>query len=293
MTEIENNRKIGLIGTGLMGAPIAMRLAQEGFSVSVFNRTTQKAERLIGGRVSLADGVSELLADCSVILLVLSDAMAIRDVVVEGDKTLSGCTFIQMGTISPEESRALAAEFASRGAGYLEAPVLGSIPEAGEGKLIVMVGGSKAQLFDHYSIFDALGAEISLIGDVGAAAALKLAMNQLIGSLAAAFSVSLGFIQANNVPVETFMSTVRASALYAKTYDKKLQRMLDRDFSNPNFPTKHLLKDMQLMEISAAQSGVATETLQGIIKVLRFTVEMGLADTDYSAVFQAIYKLDT
>jgi 3-hydroxyisobutyrate dehydrogenase len=293
MTEIENNRKIGLIGTGLMGAPIAMRLAQEGFSVSVFNRTTQKAERLIGGRVSLADGVSELLADCSVILLVLSDAMAIRDVVVDGDKTLSGCTFIQMGTISPEESRALAAEFASRGAGYLEAPVLGSIPEAGEGKLIVMVGGSKAQFFDHYSIFDALGAEISLIGDVGAAAALKLAMNQLIGSLTAAFSVSLGFIQANNVPVETFMSTVRASALYAKTYDKKLQRMLDRDFSNPNFPTKHLLKDMQLMEISAAQSGVATETLQGIIKVLRFTVEMGLADTDYSAVFQAIYKLDT
>jgi 3-hydroxyisobutyrate dehydrogenase len=292
MTEIENNRKIGLIGTGLMGAPIAMRLAQEGFSVSVFNRTTQKAERLIGGKVSLADGVAELLSDCSVILLVLSDAMAIRDVVMDGDKTLPGCTFIQMGTISPEESRALAAEFASRGASYLEAPVLGSVPEAKEGKLIVMVGGSKTQFVDHYSIFDALGAEISLIGDVGAASALKLAMNQLIGSLTAAFSVSLGFIQANNVPVETFMSIVRTSALYAKTYDKKLQRMLDRDFSNPNFPTKHLLKDMQLIEISAAQSGVTTETLHGIIKVLHSAIDMGLADTDYSAVFQAIYKLD-
>jgi 3-hydroxyisobutyrate dehydrogenase len=68
--------------------------------------------------------------------------------------------------------------------------------------------------------------------------------------------------------------------------------MLDRDFSNPNFPTKHLLKDMQLMEVSAAQSGVTTETLHGIIKVLQATVDMRLADTDYSAVFQAIYKLD-
>ncbi|MDQ3763548.1 MAG: NAD(P)-dependent oxidoreductase [Actinomycetota bacterium] len=292
MAEIEKNGKIGLIGTGLMGAPIATRLAQEGFSVSVFNRTRQKAERLIGERISLADGVSELLVNCSVILLVLSDAAAIRDIVVDGDNPLSGCTFIQMGTIAPEESRALAAEFASRGAGYLEAPVLGSIPEAKEGNLIVMVGGSETQFVNHYPIFQALGAEISHIGDVGAAAALKLGMNQLIGSLTAAFSVSLGFIQANNVPVETFMSIVRASALYAKTYDKKLGRMLDRDFSNPNFSTKHLLKDMRLMEISAAQSGVTTETLQGLIKVIQSAIDMGLADTDYSAIFQAIYKLD-
>jgi 3-hydroxyisobutyrate dehydrogenase len=283
------SKRIGLIGTGLMGAPIATKLGQEGFTVSVLNRTSSKAARLVNENIGLAGSISSLTSECPVILLTLSDADAIRDAVLCSDD-LGGSTFIQMGTISPSESRALLGEFKSRRGDYFEAPVLGSIPEAKNGTLIVMVGGTKEQFASYKPIFEVLGDQVSLIGDVGTAAALKLAMNQLIGSLTAAFSVSLGFIQANGVSIDEFMTVVRASALYAKTYDKKLQRMLDRDFSNPNFPTKHLLKDMRLMNIAAGESGVATETLHGIIQILQEAIDLGLADTDYSAVYEAIYK---
>lgn len=287
--------KLGLIGTGILGAPIAMRLAQEGFDVAVFNRTKEKAERLTSSNISRAEEISALLADRPVILLVLSDASAIRDVLLNSNVAVSGRVFIQVGTIAPEESQELSTEFAERGADYLEAPVLGSVSEAKEGRLIVMAGGSKAQFIQHREIFEALalGTEIVHVGEVGTAAALKLAMNQLIGALTAAFSVSLGYVQSSNVPVDTFMFVVRASALYASTYDKKLQRMLDHNFDNPNFPLKHLLKDMRLTEASAAHNGLATETVNGIIQVLQSASDMGLANADYSAIFQAISKRST
>lgn len=284
------DQKIGLIGTGLMGSPIAARLAKSGFNVAVFNRTAEKAEQLASDHISVAADLSSLLTDCSTVLLTLSDAAAIQNLLIENsDLAFSNNTIIQMGTISPEQSRALSDKFMARGADYFEAPVLGSIPEATEGKLIVMVGSTPSQFADYQAIFAALGSEIVHVGGIGTAAALKLAMNQLIGALTTAFSVSLGYVQAQQVPVDSFMSVVRASALYAKTYDKKLSRMLDRDFSKPNFPTKHLLKDMELLKTSAEPAGISIQSLAGIIDIIKRAVDMGLAETDYSALFQAVY----
>ena len=100
-----------------------------------------------------------------------------------------------------------------------------------------------------WPVIQALGQNIQVMGGVGAGAATKLAMNQLIGSLTVGFSTSLALLRKNGVDCETdsrFMSILRDSALYAPTFDKKLQRMLDRDYANPNFPTKHLLKDIKL-----------------------------------------------
>ena len=123
---------------------------------------------------------------------------------------------------------------------------------------------------------------------VGTAAAVKLALNQLIASLTVGFSTSLGLLQRNNVDIEKFMKILRPSALYAPTFDKKLQRMLDRNYDNPNFPTKHLLKDIRLFEREAEQAGLNTELLQGLRAVIADTVERGLDNTDYSAVHDSV-----
>ena len=124
----------------------------------------------------------------------------------------------------------------------MEAPVLGSIPEATTGKLIVMIGGTREQ-FDHWrSLLSKLGSNVLYVGPVGHAAALKLAMNQLIASLTTAFATSLAFIQLHDLRVEQFMDVVRGSALYAPTFDKKLDKMIDHNYDNPNFPLKHLTR---------------------------------------------------
>ena len=117
---------------------------------------------------------------------------------------------------------------------------------------------------------------------------MKLALNQLIAGLTSTFALSLSFVQQQGVDVEQFMNVVRQSALYAPTFDKKLDRMCDRNFENPNFPTKHLLKDTNLFLNQAAELGLNTKSLEGIKQIIEQAIAIGLAEKDYSAIYSAI-----
>ncbi|MGE5457297.1 MAG: NAD(P)-dependent oxidoreductase, partial [Methanococcaceae archaeon] len=170
----------------------------------------------------------------------------------------------------------------------LEAPVLGSIPQAKEGKLIVMVGGAK-ELFEQFkTLFEAFGPEPLYIGQVGKASALKLAFNQLIATLTAAFSLSLGIVQKENIEVEQFMSILRKSALYAKTFDVKLNNMLNDNFSSVNFPAKHLLKDINLTLNMTDDLKIDSTVLQAVAKILEKTLDLGNAEKDYSVLYDSV-----
>jgi 3-hydroxyisobutyrate dehydrogenase len=193
-----------------------------------------------------------------------------------------------MGTIAPTDSRAIRDEVVAAGGDYLEAPVLGSIPEAKAGKLIVMVGGSPEQFQRWSELLQNFGSEPLLIGSVGAAAAVKLALNQLIGSLTAAFALSLGFVQRQGADVDLFMQILRDSALYAPTFDKKLQRMLNRNYSNPNFPTKHLMKDTELFIAEAKSVDLNVSSIEGVRNILEMALNRAFSEDDYSSLFSTI-----
>lgn len=280
--------KVGFIGTGLMGLPMAQRLIEAKLEVVVYNRTTEKLRGLRGA--AIASSPAEVLQASNCVILMLTDAHAIASVLLSESSRchLQGKTIIQMGTIAPTESRHLAEQISSFGGEYLEAPVLGSIPEAKSGNLIVMVGGTPEQYARWRFLLQNFGPEPKLIGPVGTAAAAKLALNQLIASLTTAFALSLGFVQQQGVEVEDFMQILRNSALYAPTFDKKLQRMLQRDYSNPNFPTKHLLKDTNLFLAEAKSMGLNVSSLDGIRQILEIAVSRGLTDSDYSALFDVV-----
>ena len=113
-------------------------------------------------------------------------------------------------------------------------------------------------------------------------------MNQLIASLTAGFSLSLGYAIKNGVDTDVFMDTVRESALYAKTYDKKLGKYLQRDFGAANFSTRHLLKDIRLFIEDAKAAGLSTDALEGIERITSQAVDNGMALMDYSSIFQVI-----
>jgi 3-hydroxyisobutyrate dehydrogenase len=282
--------KVGLIGTGLMGLPMGQRLLDAGFEVMVYNRTVAKVEPLRAAGAAIAPDPAALLQNSTGIILMLTNAQAIRAVLLSEDSRphLKGKTVIQMGTIAPSESRALETEIAAAGGEYLEAPVLGSIPEAKNGTLMVMVGSTPEQFQQWQPILQCFGSEPRYIGPVGTAAAVKLALNQLIGSLTTAFATSLGFIQQQNADVEQFLQILRQSALYAPTFDKKLQRMLDRNYENPNFPTKHLLKDTQLFLTEAEFLHIDRSLPAAVQKVLEQTMKLGLENGDYCALFSVI-----
>lgn len=281
---------VGFVGTGLMGLPMAHRVLAANFSLMAYNRTPEKLEALRTAGAAIAQTPGELVHKVDCIILMLTNAPAIHSTILSADSRagLAGKTVIQMGTIAPAESQEIEQQIGAAGGHYLEAPVLGSIPEAQAGTLLVMVGATPEQFQQWQPLLRCFGPEPRLIGPVGTAAAIKLALNQLIGSLTAAFATSLGFVEQQGADVEVFMAILRASALYAPTFDKKLQRMRDRNFANPNFPTKHLLKDVDLFLQAAATLALDAAMPTAVQSILTHALQQGLADTDYSSLYAAI-----
>jgi len=281
---------IALLGTGLLGQAVAERLHATGHTLSVYNRSPEKTIALHQRGIGIAPNPAAALTTADVVLLLLSDATAIRALLFDPAASLAirGRTIIQMGTIGPSESCAMQQDIDRLGGQYLEAPVLGSIAEAKAGTLLIMVGATP----DHYTqwspLLRSLGSDVRLIGPVGNAAVLKLALNQLIAAEMAAFALSLGLVRRAGVDVENFMAVLRKSALHAPMFDKKLPRLMERNYQQPNFSTRHLLKDVELALSAAETAHLSTDGLRGIRTLITDTLALGLGDVDYSALYEKI-----
>ena len=282
--------KIALLGTGLMGYPMAEQLIATGHDVIVWNRTREKALPLSDIGVQVAVSAKDAIEAAEIIILMFSDGKAISDTLfpVLNAPKFGGKTVLQMGTISPDESKLIYLQVVKSGGENLEAPVLGSVPQVQERRLIVMVGSTLAQFQQHESIFRIFGSDIYWIGEVGHAATLKLALNHLIAAETAAFSLSLGMVRSAGVDVDMFMSVLRRSALYAPTFDKKLDNYLTRDFDSANFPVQWLLKDVGLVLQEAANMKLDTRAVSAIYEILNDSNKKS-AKKDYSALYNIIH----
>lgn len=283
--------KTAVLGLGLMGSEIALRLKRQGIQVTCWNRGPERAQAARERGLAVVESAAEAIAAADLVVLLLSDAPAIRETLLEAPEAagaLSGRTLLQMGTIGPSESRAIAVRVLGLGARYLEAPVLGSLPEVREGRLILMAGGDPGLFEQCLPVLRNLSRDPRLIGGVGAGAALKLAMNQLIAGLTATFSLSLGLVRAEGIDVEQFMTLLRGSALHARTFDKKLDKYLSHDYGAANFPLKHLLKDVRLFRQVAEPIGLDTGLLAALESACERAQAQGYGDQDYSALYEAI-----
>lgn len=285
--------RIAVLGLGLMGAAVARRLHQQNHDVIGWNRRPEPAQALREQGIATAASAGEAIATADAVVLLLSDYAAIDATLFAAEGgSLAGKLIVQMGTIAPDESRTLAGRVDAAGAAYLEAPVLGSLPEAAAGRLLIMAGG-EPEVFDRaLPLLQALGASPRRIGGVGQGAALKLAMNQLIAGLTATFSLSLGLVRHEGVEVDEFMALLRDSALYAPTYDKKLEKYLAHEYGRANFPLKHLVKDLRLFRRAGEQGGLDTALTEAIQAACERAVEQGWGDQDYSVLYEALVSRD-
>jgi 3-hydroxyisobutyrate dehydrogenase len=281
---------VSVLGTGLLGGEIALRLRARGLTVSAWNRTAEKAAPLADAGIDLPGSPAACIAAADLTLMLLADAEAIEAALFGGEPTsdLAGRSLVQMGTIAPQESRDLGARISAAGGAYLEAPVLGSLPEARAGELLVMAAGDAALFRRCLPVFETLSKKPLHIGEVGQAAALKLALNQLIVGLTATFSLSLGLVRHAGLDVEQFMALVRQSALYAPTFDKKLPKYLSHDYASANFPLKHLLKDARLIERVLAEAGIDAAPVAAVADAAERGILRGHADDDYSSVYESL-----
>ncbi len=286
---------IAIVGLGLMGRAMAQRLAELGFTVRGYNRSPlpetwlSRATAQAPTAISVAPSLMQAVTPAHIVWVMLADFAACEAVFLapEHQSLWRNRLVINGSTISPDQSRALAQSIHALGGRYLEAPVLGSTPQAQTGTLQILLGGASADIVQAEMVLGALGTPTHF-GDVGQGAAVKLAMNQLIGSLTAAFSLSLGLVQREGVAVGQFMETLRASALYAPTFDKKLEKMQARDFAHANFPLKHLLKDLRLFAAAAEHRHINTQIVHALTDTLAHACQEGAGDADYSALYAAL-----
>lgn len=278
---------ITLIGTGLIGFNIAKRLCEFNNEIYVYNRTKEKALPLENYGAKVLDNLSDI--DSDFIIGVLTDYSSYLDI-FDKMTNLKNKTFIQMGTISSNENLELEKICKSMNCDYIEAPVLGSKKEAESGTLLIMSSGKENVYNKCKPIFEQISEKNLFVGDIGKASNLKLALNQLIASLSSAFSLSLGIVQKSEIDINIFMDILRSSSFYAPTFDKKLSNMINKDFENPNFPTKHLLKDVDLILDISKDFELKTNALEGVKSNIEKAIEIGLSDKDYSSVFMAIFN---
>ena len=173
--------KIGIAGTGRMGAAIAQRLLGLGHEVTVWNRTAEKTRPLAAAGAKVAATPARLAAESEIIITILTDADAIaaayhgRDGLLSA--SVSGKLFIEMSTVRPETERALAAKIRAKGAAMIECPVGGTIGPAKDGKLFGFVGGEPADVARARPLLEQMCRRIEHVGPVGAGASMKLAIN--------------------------------------------------------------------------------------------------------------------
>jgi len=282
---------IAVIGTGIIGTKIAERLLNNHYTVYVYNRTIEKMNELKIKGAAVGTNVNSIISKADCLILTLSDKKTIDEVLCQNQFNFKNKIILQMGTISPAESVDLHKFINAAGGKYLECPILGSRMEIEQKKLIIMVGGLRAHYNKLQPFLSQFGSDHYYVGKVGRAAALKLALNHLIASHVAGFSLSLGIVEKNKIDPKIFMSILNKSSLFAPMFDKKLKNWTARNYSNPNFPTKHLLKDVRLIAEHAESIGLNTMVVRAIESLIQESVDRGLADLDYSSIFNTINRI--
>ena len=285
---------VGVVGTGITGAPMARNLAKAGFDVVAYNRTLSKAEALKADGVAVAESIAEVGRRATVVITMVPDTPDVLSV-VEGDGGLAGAmaagsALVDMSTISPAETRALAARLAVKGIAMLDAPVSGGSWGAQQATLTIMVGGEQETFDRCLPVFEAMGKSITLMGPSGMGQTTKLVNQILVAGTASAVAEALVFAAAQGADVLKTIEAVSGGAAGSWQLANLGPRMVKGDFA-PGFMVKLQQKDLRLI-LEAAQEKHVPLTVTGVARQYFTAVEaMGLGDEGTQAVIKAVESL--
>jgi len=286
--------RIGFIGLGIMGRPMAGHVLDAGFTVTVWNRTRSKTTPLVERGAAAAASPREVAAASDITITMVADTPDVLDVIL-GPQGVAhgvrpGSVVVDMSTISPAATREVARRLAERGAEMLDAPVSGGEKGAIDGTLSIMVGG-KPEVFERVlPVFQKMGRQIVHLGESGAGQVTK-ACNQLVLSLTL-LGVAEALTLARKAGVDP--AKVRAALLGGFAQSRVLelhgQRMLDRNFA-PGFRTRLYHKDMGI--VTETGRSVGMPLLGGSLAAQLYQVAMnqGLGEMDYSVLARVVAGL--
>ncbi|MGH2694697.1 MAG: NAD(P)-dependent oxidoreductase [Actinomycetota bacterium] len=276
--------KIAFLGLGLMGAPMAQRLLEAGHELTVWNRSADKAKGLVEAGAERAASPSEAAAAAEATITMLSTPAVVEDVIFgprgAAEGLAPGSTLIEMSTIGPRAVGRIAERLPAEVA-MLDAPVLGSVPQATDGTLSVFVGGTEE---DYARWRDALGAlgEPRHVGGLGGGAAMKVVVNSTLGAVMTALGEAMALADALGLEEKAALDVLEGSPIGATVARKRGN--LQSDAYPPNFRLSLAVKDLALVEETARAAGLEFKIAAGAKAWYEAADQAGLGELDYSAV---------
>lgn len=281
---------IAVLGTGLMGAPIAANLAAAGHEVRVWNRTRAKAEPLAAQGAVVADTPAAAVEGVEIVLTMLNDGPAVTATMQEAAPSLPHhAVWIQASTVGVEATDDHIALARSLGLEFVDAPVLGSTKPAAEGKLVVLASGS-AELRDRVQpVFDVIGARTMWVGEAGASSRLKLVANSWVLALTAAVGEAVALAESSGLDPKLFLEAVSGGAMDCAYLQMKGNAIIERSFP-PAFTVQNALKDALLVNEAAVRAGVQLDVAQASAARLNRAVTRGHGSEDMAASYYASFE---
>jgi 3-hydroxyisobutyrate dehydrogenase len=285
--------RIAFLGLGIMGRPMAANLARAGFAVTAWNRTPDRAQSFAAEHpgVRVASTPVDAAADADIVITMVVDAPDVEQVLFGGrgaaDGLREGALVIDMSTIAPTASRAIAKRLGARGVGFVDAPVTGSRPKAEDGTLTIMVGGDAADFERAKPVLDALGALVVQVGPHGHGSMVKLINNTVAATNALALAEALVLAGTAGVNPAALRQVMSAGSGASAMLDLKAGPMLDHDFE-PLFKLDHMLKDVRHCLDEAAALGIDLKLAATAAERYAEASEKDLGNSDFSAVISAV-----
>ena len=281
-------QRVALLGLGTMGAGMAANWLAKGFELSVWNRTSAKAQSLARKGASVAAAPREAAAGADFIFAMVADDAASRGVWLGAEGALagakSGAILVESSTLTPDWVRELGRHAQAKGCGFLDAPVGGSRQAAESGELRFFVGGEPQTYEAARPALAAVGSKMDLLGPVGAGATWKLINNQLAAAQIAALAEALEVAKKAGFRKEQISDLILGGAATSPIVKLKLPRMLEHDFERADFALNLMLKDARYAAALAQSLGAHTDMISGAAKAFARADAKGLGAKDIAAV---------
>ncbi len=290
--------RVGFVGLGIMGRPMALNLLKGGHEVAVWTRRAESMQPLLIAGAKPAESPAALARDCDVVISMVADAPDVEDValgargVAEGAEAANrvDLVFIDMSTIAPSAARSIAARMAERGVTMLDAPVSGGEVGAIAGSLTIMVGGHQPAFERARPVLECMGKTVTWIGESGAGQVAKACNQILTGAGVAIVAEALHFARAAGVDPARVREAMLGGFAYSRILENHGQRMLDRNFK-PGFKAWMHQKDLRIVLDEAHNMGVSLPNSAATAQMLNGVVGCGMGEDDSISLLRLLEKL--
>jgi 2-hydroxy-3-oxopropionate reductase len=286
--------RIGFIGLGIMGRPMAQNLLQSGYELTVHNRSPEKAQELGEAGASVASSPREVAHESDIIITMLPDSPQVREVVAGEDGVLEGihegALLIDMSTISPVVTEELAQAVKEKGASMLDAPVSGGDVGAIEGTLSIMVGGEEEDFQRAMPLLEAMGKTITHVGPTGAGQVVKAANQVVVALTIEAVSEALVLGSAGGFSPKKILDVLGGGLAGNKVMEVKREKFLSHTFE-PGFRSELHHKDLGIALAAGREYGVVLPVTAIVDQMLLSMRRKGWGGEDHSALLRIIEDL--